>query len=131
LPNLKFSLSPQDPKEYIPTVGILGFLALVIFLLEQPNIERWMRHYVITNNEIIRVEGIITKKRAAIPFQSVADVRFEKGLVGRIFNFGTVHVTGIGKDNVIIMRGMHNPEEVYNIIRNKINLMRKALIKRK
>jgi len=132
LPNMKqFTFFPKTVNEYLPTLTTLTFFILIAALLEQPSMERWMRHYIITNNEIIKVEGILTKRRITIPFQSVSDVRVEKGVIGRIFNFGTVHVTGLGKDNSIVMKGMRNPEEIYHIVQNKISLMRKFVIKRK
>jgi membrane protein YdbS with pleckstrin-like domain len=131
LPNLKFTPSPKTLSEYWPTLAILGFLTLIIALFEQPSIERWRRRYIVTNNEIIKEEGILRKLKVTIPFQSVADVKIEKGIIGRILNFGTIHVTGFGQNNVIVMKGMHNPEEIYSIIRNKIHLMRKTVIKRK
>jgi membrane protein YdbS with pleckstrin-like domain len=131
LPDLKFTLFPKTLNEFIPTMAILLLLMVISLLFEQPTLERWKRHYVITNNEIIKEEGILRKVRSTIPFQSVADLKVEKGIMGRILNFGTIQVTGYGQNNVIVMRGMRHPDELYNIIRNKINLMRKTVIKRK
>ena len=63
-----------------------------------------------------------------VPFQSVADVRVSKGIVGRIFNFGDVDVIGF-KDG-ILMKGMKNPEEIQRIIQSKLNITRESMIKR-
>lgn len=131
MPYLKFNLNPRTFQEYLPTLIAFGFLILTVGLLEQPFIEQWMRQYIITNNEIIKKEGIVRKKRITIPFQNVADVKLEKGVTGRIFNFGNIHVASFNKENSILMKGVRNPEEIHNIIQNKISLMRKAIIRRK
>lgn len=86
----------------------LAVFLIFLFLALEPEYERTMRQYVITNSEIIKIEGIIVKKRISIPFQSIADVKVIKGVIGRIFNFGTLNVKGVKEE--IIMKGMKEPE---------------------
>jgi membrane protein YdbS with pleckstrin-like domain len=86
----------------------------------------WIRKYVITNNEVMKVEGILRKKKFAIPYQSIADVKMSKGVVGRIFNFGNIEIMGFKEP--IHMKGIRNPDEVLRIIENKVNLMRNRVI---
>lgn len=101
----------------------LGVMFFILILLFEPEAERVLRNYLITNSEIAKIEGIIVKKRMAMPYQGVADVRVVKGVLGRIFNFGTIVVKGIKGD--IIIKGMKEPEVIYRIIENKIALMKK------
>ncbi|MDI6798928.1 MAG: PH domain-containing protein [Candidatus Aenigmarchaeota archaeon] len=95
---------------------------IVLILLLEPEAERVLREYLITNSEVTKIEGIIIKKRISIPYQSVADVRVIKGIAGRIFNFGTVVVKGMKDD--IVVKGIKEPEVVYRIIENKIARMK-------
>jgi len=129
---LSFTLSPASIEELIPVLTFFAFVIVAIYLIEEADVERFMRHYIVTNNEVMKVEGIFRKRKISIPYQSVADVKVEKGVIGRIFNFGTVYVTGVGREtaNNIVMKGLRNAEEVYKIIQNKINLMRGAIISR-
>ncbi|MFH0711210.1 MAG: PH domain-containing protein [Candidatus Aenigmatarchaeota archaeon] len=127
--DITFSLFPRTVHEFQSTMVAFGFLVAITFLIEEPTIERMIRHYIVTNNEVIKVEGILRKKRISVPYQSVADVRVEKGIVGRIFNFGTVHVAGVGRGADITMKGMRDPDTVYRVIKNKIGLTRGAILK--
>jgi membrane protein YdbS with pleckstrin-like domain len=122
-----FSLLPKTIEQFTSTIFVFVFIIAITFLIEEPTFERWVRYYIVKNNEIIKMEGILTKKRISIPYQSVADIKLDKGIVGRIFNFGDVLVVGLG-NLVIEMKGMANPEVVFNVIQNKVSLMRGAVI---
>lgn len=119
---LVFTLSPGGFEEVWKTVVVFGFGVVVVFLIEEPVIERWFRYYVITNNEVILTEGILRKNRIIIPYQSISNVDVYKGIIGRILDFGDVSVVGFR--NQIIMRGVKEPELFYRIINNKISVMR-------
>jgi len=106
---------------------VFVFIIAITFLIEEPTIERWIRHYIVKNNELIKIEGILRKNEVSIPYQSVSNLKLKKGLVGKIFNFGDVNVSGFGEAEINI-KGMTDPEEIFNIIQNKVSLMRGALI---
>lgn len=120
--NLTFSFLPRTFEEFWKTFVTLGLVGLIAFLFEEPVIERWFRHYRITNNEVIMTEGILRKNRIIIPYQSISNVDVYKGIVGRILDFGDVTVVGF--KNQIIMQGIRSPEVFYRIINNKISIMR-------
>ncbi len=128
-PRLNFSIIITNTQQLVSYVIFFGFVIAISFLIEEPSIEQWVRKYVITNNEVMKVEGILRKKRFAIPYQSIADVKMNKGIVGRIFNFGNIEIMGFKEP--IHMKGIKNPEEVLRIIENKVNLMRNKMIKDK
>ena len=99
-------------------------LALAAGMAEEPEWERILRRYIVTNNEIIKIEGLFTKKKTVIPYQTVADIRVTKTPLGRILNYGTVLVGGFKQGDDIVLKGMRNPDEVYRVIQNKVNLLR-------
>lgn len=101
----------------------LGIIFFVLLLFFEPEVERVLRHYLITNSEVVKIEGIIIKKRITIPYQSIAHVRAVKGVWGRIFNFGTILVKGIKDD--IVMKGMKEPDVISRMMENKIALMKR------
>ncbi|MCS7106420.1 MAG: PH domain-containing protein [Candidatus Aenigmarchaeota archaeon] len=119
---LTFLLIPYLSFSFIFWIYFFLFL-LVLALILEPEAERFLREYLITNAEVIKIEGILTKKRISIPYQSVADVRVVKGIVGRIFNYGDVIVKGVKDD--IVMKGIRNPEAVYELINRKIEAMKR------
>ncbi len=109
-------------------VIFFGLLIIAAGLSEEPEWERVFRKYIVTNNEVIKLDGFIRKKRFVMPFQSIADVRVSKGVVGRIFDFG--HVSVVGFKDEIVMKGIKDPEQIQRIIQNKINMQREAFIKK-
>jgi len=119
----KLTFTPRTINELWPTMLVLIFLMVITFLVEEPVIKRIIGHFLVTDNEVIHVEGIVRKKRTAIPYQSVSDVSVKKGILGRIFNFGDVIITGFKND--IHMIGIREPEIVYKMIEDKVSLSRK------
>lgn len=119
---LSFSLTPRTFEQIWQTFFTLGILAAISFLIEEPVLEGVMRKYHITTNEIVKIEGLLRKKRLVVPMQNVADVSVRKSIIGRIFNFGDIDVKGF-KDE-FTMKGMANPEEIQKILQSKINLFR-------
>ncbi|MEM7819103.1 MAG: PH domain-containing protein [Candidatus Aenigmatarchaeota archaeon] len=115
LPSLNFS-------SLYSQVIFLFFFSIALILLLEPESEKLIREYVITENEIKKIEGIISKKEVSIPYQSVADVTLLKSWVGRIFNFGDVFVKGV-KGNIRI-KGIKEPEKILRIIENRIKRLK-------
>lgn len=118
-----FMIKTQD--EFFSTMLVFAFLLPAVFLIEEPSVERMIRKYVLTNNEVIKREGIFRKKELIMPYSVVAGVTVEKGVVGRIFDYGTVHISAFGKMEDIDMKGMRNPEEISRIIKHRISLAKK------
>lgn len=116
----QFTLLPRTTSQLTSTLIVFGFLIFISFLIEEPVIERFIRQYHITNNEVMKVEGIISKKKIIIPYQSVSGLKVNQSITGRIFNFGNVDVHGFG-ETALTMKGMGDPNEVYRIIENKIS----------
>jgi len=119
--NTQFTLQPRSATEAIGTFIVLGFIMGIGLLIEEPFVERMMRRYIITNEEVIKIEGVIRKNRLAIPTRSISDIDVHKGLLGRIFNFGDISVRGFKND--ILIRGVSEPEVFYRIIKNKVSII--------
>jgi len=107
-----------------------GILAIAAGFAEEPFWHIYFTKYVITNNEIRKISGILNKKETIIPYQSVADVSVIKSFLDRILGIGTVHVRGFKEGGDVVLDGVRRPEEVQRIIQNKINLLRETTIKR-
>jgi membrane protein YdbS with pleckstrin-like domain len=99
-------------------------VAIALILVVEPQIERILRQYLITDTEVVKMEGILRKKRIDIPMQKVADINLQKGILGRIFNFGNVKITGF--KNEIEMKGIRHPEGVYELLKNRVKIKNKS-----
>lgn len=119
---LAFYAQPQTLVQTLDDVVCVIFLAAFVAFAGEADLERAMRSYVITNTDVVRVEGILRKSRTIIPYQSVSNVTVYKGVLGRLLNFGDVNV--IGFDAEISMKGVRDPDTFYRIINNKIARMR-------
>lgn len=117
--NLTFSFSPKNVKVLGSSLLFIFFLAIILILIEEPLIKRILYTFIITKSEVLKIEGIFRKRQISIPFQSIADIRVDKSLVGRIFNFGDVIVTGFKES--IVMFGLNKPDELYKILQHKVS----------
>jgi len=119
---IAFTFAPQTTLQILNDIVFIVFVAAFVCFAGEADFERAMRHYVITNTEIIKVEGILRKRRVIIPYQSVSNVEVYRSVLGRLAGFGDVNV--IGFDAEIRMRGVREPDTFYRIINNKIARMR-------
>ncbi len=127
--DLEFNLFPKTKDEMLFTLEILGVLAVISGLIEQPEWVRFRTHYIITNNEVIKEEGILNKHRLILPYQSVADVRADRDFLGRLLNYGTVSVSGFKAGSDIDMKGIKNPREMHEMVQNRVNMIREGQMK--
>jgi uncharacterized membrane protein YdbT with pleckstrin-like domain len=82
----------------IPTLGLTLFLALYEYLrlrfIEQG----------VTNKRVILKTGIVSRRTEEMKLSSIETVEIDQGIVGRLFGFGTVKVTGRGISDVVFGR---------------------------
>jgi uncharacterized membrane protein YdbT with pleckstrin-like domain len=82
----------------IPTLGLTLFLALYEYLrlrfIEQG----------VTNKRVILKTGIVSRRTEEMKLSSIETVEIDQGIVGRLFGFGTVKVTGRGISDVVFAR---------------------------
>ena len=89
----------------IPTLGIT--LILVIWeYLKLRSIEQG-----ITNKRAILKTGIISRKSEEMKMSSIETVEIIQGIIGRMFGFGSIKVTGRGISD-LVYKNIDNPMEV-------------------
>lgn len=128
---ITFKLNPSGAGELLNTLVYAAFGIVAGFLFIEPFIEGFARHYIVSPSEVLKVEGILWKRRHAIPYQSISEIKVTKGLFGRIFNYGTVDVGGTHNESSITMKHVSNPYEIQRIIQHRVNSMRSALTQRR
>jgi len=89
----------------IPTVGITLLLALWEWL-KLRNIEQG-----VTNKRVILKRGIISRKTEEMKVSSIETVEIIQGVMGRIFGYGNIKVTGRGLSDVIFIK-INDPMDV-------------------
>lgn len=79
----------------IPTLGLTLLLALYEYLRLK------YTEQGITNKRIILKTGIISRKSQEIKLKAIETVEIDQGILGRIFGFGSIKVTGQGISDLI------------------------------
>ncbi|MDT8339701.1 MAG: PH domain-containing protein [Sulfurimonas sp.] len=89
----------------IPTFGATLLLA----------IWEWLRlrsiEQGVTNKRVILKKGIVSRKSEEMKIASVETVEIIQGVIGRIFGFGTIKVTGRGISD-LIFKNVDDPMDV-------------------
>jgi uncharacterized membrane protein YdbT with pleckstrin-like domain len=94
-------------------VIVLGFITLPIYglgllFLLMAYIYYKTTELAITNKRIIAKFGFISRKTVEINITKVESIQVDQGILGRIFNFGTLVVSGAGNPQAPIP-GISNP----------------------
>ena len=80
---------------YVPHVILMvilvGFITILI-----PLIRQWTTEIVATNRRVIGKEGLISRRTVEMNLTKVETIGVDQGILGRIFNFGTIAVVGTG-----------------------------------
>ena len=96
------------------TFGLTWLIAIYEFLrlkcLEQG----------LTNKRVILKKGIISRKTEEMKLTSIETVEINQGVIGRIFGFGTVKISGRGISDVIF-NGIDDPIAVKRQIESVSN----------
>jgi hypothetical protein len=87
---------------------LLGAAAVVAIILTE--LYRRGHTYIITNYRIITKKGFIRKEERELMYDKITDVYMNQGILGRIFNFGTVIPIsasgfGLGEDSAHAFAG--------------------------
>jgi uncharacterized membrane protein YdbT with pleckstrin-like domain len=105
-----------------PMILVYFLLVIVLIFFLEPEGVIVYTTYKLETNYVSEVSGIFVKKQIAIPYRNITDERLKKGIIGRIFGFGEIIVAGPKTE--IKMRGIMNPEKVYEEIENKLTRLR-------
>lgn len=74
----------------------------------------------VTNKRVVYKTGIIGRKSEEMKLTSIETVEINQGVMGRVFNFGDVKVTGRGTSDVVF-RGISDPMSVKRQIESVSN----------
>src|SRR5437773_4734757 len=100
--------------------GFFVFLALLAFLAAE--LKRKTTRYIITDNKIIREDGILNKNTQMIPYTQLERVDLHQTFGQRIFKIGTI-VVDTGDDTLKIDMVRH-PAKVQELLSNRLGRRR-------
>lgn len=111
--------------------GVMNLLLTLvpIFVLVIPFF-LWLKSFEqgVTNRRVVLKSGIISRDTTEIRLEAIEKIEIKQTVLGRIFNFGTVHVTGKGAASLII-KDVDDPIEIKRAIESAVELREQDFIK--
>ena len=78
-----------------PLVGAVIAVVGVVMAVP-PWLERWTSEFGVTSKRVIIKVGLIQRRTLELLIRQVEAISVDQSLMGRIFNFGTITLTGTG-----------------------------------
>jgi uncharacterized membrane protein YdbT with pleckstrin-like domain len=73
-------------------------------------------YYVINYKEISITKGVIRKKKCSYDIRGIQSSSVTQGLLGRIFNYGTIHLENPLLKSDVFLKNIYSPNSYINII---------------
>lgn len=88
----------------IALILALPTLALSLTWLLRPAIIYFTSELLITEKRVLAKTGFIKRVASEVIHRKIEGVNFEQGYIGRIFNYGSIEVTGTGDQKVTFIK---------------------------
>jgi uncharacterized membrane protein YdbT with pleckstrin-like domain len=99
-------------------IFFLGIISLVLAILSTNSAE-----FAITNKRVILKTGVLKRKFVELQLNKSEGLRIEQGIIGRMFNFGTIKITsaGVTEDFKYLTKPFEFKKQVNNAIEGAFN----------
>jgi uncharacterized membrane protein YdbT with pleckstrin-like domain len=96
-------------SEYIGTYSALILLALSAYFCFRLILPLWTLEIALTNLRIVMKRGFIVRSTHELELKAVEEVNMRQSVLGRILDYGTLDVRGIGDVDDLIINGVSDP----------------------
>jgi membrane protein YdbS with pleckstrin-like domain len=100
-------------------IGAVG-LVVIVWLFLVPFVRWRTTHFIVTTDRVMAREGVINRTGIDIPMSRISTVRFEHGLIDRIFGCGTLIVESSAQEP-LEFDDIPSVEKVHSHIYRQIN----------
>ncbi|MCP2260436.1 PH domain-containing protein [Streptoalloteichus tenebrarius] len=100
-------------------LGAVGGL-LVVWLTLVPLVRWRTTHFVVTTQRVMYREGVLSRSGIDIPMSRINSVRFQHGLVDRVFGCGTLVIES-ASDEPIEFDDIPHVEQVHSLLYREVN----------
>lgn len=101
---------------------ILGSMQVLNVLLIISMLLAWLnRYYTIVPEELRVTSGLVTKRTITYDIRSLQSVTVDQTLMGRLFNFGTIHLYNPAWTQEVVIEDITHPEryaEIFSLHNN-------------
>jgi uncharacterized membrane protein YdbT with pleckstrin-like domain len=107
----------------LPTDGFAGFLrtlawlvslVLIAFGLARVGFSYllwWVEDYAVTNQKVVKVAGLLSKRTSGAALEKINDVVMEQGPLGRVLGYGTLKVATASDTTDLVYQTMRAPAD--------------------
>lgn len=95
-------------------LGLCAAGLAVLLVLMKPI---WTTEIVVTNSRLVLKRGWLSRSSVELQLKSIEQVKFDQGLLGRIFDFGKIVVHGTGVDD-LVLPSIAQPTDLVRAIEN-------------
>ena len=90
--------------------GWLLLLAGLAFLAHAA-VQWWAQHYFVTNQKVMKVEGVLRRSTSGAALEKINDITMEQPLIGRWLGYGTIRVLTAADESNLNYTVMRQPAE--------------------
>lgn len=111
-----FVFSPEESTTLLDR--ILGVVAAIVTLYAVWKVIDWSAAaYVVTDQRVLLLEGLISRNVSAIPLAKVTDTTFRRSIIGRVLGYGDLMLDSPGeKPGLSTLTVLPRPVELYRLI---------------
>ena len=110
--------SPNLGSWPLSTIAAVAFVLFAVIAMLIAELLRKTTKYIITDNKIIREDGILSKNSEMVPYTQLERVDLHQSLGDRILRIGTIVVdTG---DDVLNIDKVRHPRKIQELLSNRL-----------
>jgi len=84
-------------NDVLISISAIVFGAPFLYFFVRTWIERWTTEFAVTDRRVIFKRGLITRHTAEMNMDKVESVDVDQSVLGRMLDYGTIHVIGTGQ----------------------------------
>jgi len=106
-----------DTEGFMGFVRALAFWASLILIVVGlarvgfSYIEWWVEDYAVTNQKVVKVAGLLSKRTSGAALEKINDVVMEQGPLGRVLGYGTLKVATASDTTDLVYETMRAPAD--------------------
>jgi len=125
--HLIINYSNPDPDSTLVLWAICCGANLVMWIISYPIIHLWTKNltYIVRDDRITILSGILTKKEQNIPYRSITDFVLKRGPFDRYLKIGTIQVQTAGQSQTVsgyegCLSGLLDYNSVHGELKDKL-----------
>jgi uncharacterized membrane protein YdbT with pleckstrin-like domain len=108
------TMGTEDFAGTLRTLAFWGSLILLLVGLAMVGysyIQWWVEDYVVTNQKVVKVAGLLNKRTSGAALEKINDVIMEQGPLGRMLGYGTLKVSTASDSSDLTYETMRAPAD--------------------